>query len=166
MVDTVKLLHQQCIEIKLTCYVCIYVYTYNNIFLIWMNIHIVTCMFICPKLLLSWTCKFLKHIVPVSGQLLGGLLSSITRGASLVIFVYWRILSTDIILFSALHMFHITEACNTFRLIPYVTANPAIPATNPMQKNLILNWREVHYLIITLYVLVKHECFWFIFVSK
>lgn len=143
-----------------------YVNTYNNIFLMCVNIHKLICMLLCPKLLLSLTCKFLKHIVPVSGQLLGGLLSSITRGASLVIFVYWRILSTDIILFSALHMFHITEACNTFRLIPYVTANPAIPATNPMQKNLIFNSWEVRYLMITLYVLVKHEWLWFIFVSK
>jgi len=36
-------------------------------------------------------------------------------------------------------MFHITEACSTFRLIPYVTASPAIPVTNPMQKNVMLN---------------------------
>lgn len=82
---------------------------------------------LCHKFLLSQTCKFSKHIVPVSGQLLGGREFSITRGASLAIFVYCRILSTDIILFSALQMFHITEACKTFRLIPYVTAKPAMP---------------------------------------
>jgi len=58
---------------------------------------------------------------------LDGLLFSITSGASLARFEYWRILSTDIILFSALQIFHITEACKTFKLIPYVTANPAMP---------------------------------------
>ena len=73
------------------------------------------------------TCRFLKQIGPTCGQLVGGLVSSITRGASLVRFEYCRILSTEIILFSALHMFHIIEACKTFRLIPYVTANPAMP---------------------------------------
>lgn len=84
---------------------------------------------LCPKFSWYQTCKFWKDIVPVSGQFLGGRQFSITRGDSLAKFVYWRILSTDIILFSALQMFHITEACKTFRLIPYVTANPAMPVT-------------------------------------
>lgn len=64
------------------------------------------------------TCKLLKQIVPIDGQFCGGLWSSITRGASLAILEYCKILSTDIILFSALHMFHIIEACWTFRFSP------------------------------------------------
>lgn len=84
------------------------------------------------------TCRFLKQIVPTCGQLIGGLVSSSTRGASLVRFEYCIILSTEIILFSALHMFHIIEACKTFRLIPYVTANPAMPVGIKREK-LVLN---------------------------
>ena len=29
-------------------------------------------------------------------------------------------------------MFHIIEACNTFKFIPYVTANPAMPVKSPI----------------------------------
>lgn len=65
-----------------------------------------------------FTCKFVKEIVPISGQFVEGLLFSITRGASLARFEYWRIRSTDIILFSALHIFHMTDACRTFKFIP------------------------------------------------
>jgi hypothetical protein len=61
-------------------------------------------------------------------------LSLITRGASLGMEVYWRILSTDIILFSKLQRIQIKLNCAEFRLIPYVTANPAMPS----QKTKIL----------------------------
>ena len=63
---------------------------------------------------------------PCDGQEGSGRFSSITRGGSLGIEVYWRILSTDIIMFSKLQKFHITQACNILRLSPYVTAKPAI----------------------------------------
>ena len=82
------------------------------------------------------TFKFVNWIVPISGQFPGGLWSSITKGASLAMFEYWRILSTDIILFSALHKFQITEACWTFKLMPYVTASPAMPVEYSLGKSL------------------------------
>lgn len=31
-------------------------------------------------------------------------------------------------------MFHMTEACKTFKFIPYVTANPAMPAKKKKTK--------------------------------
>ena len=80
------------------------------------------------------TCRFWIATSPCDGQRLSGLLSSITRGGSLGIEVYWSILSTDIILFSMLQRFHITHACNMFRLSPYVTANPATPANKEIEK--------------------------------
>lgn len=80
---------------------------------------------LCEKL--GYTCKFWKHIVPVSGQFLGGLHSSISKGASLLILEYCSILSTDIILFSVLQTFQMIDASWPLRFNPYVTANPAIP---------------------------------------
>lgn len=38
------------------------------------------------------------------------------------------------ILFSQSHKFHITEACNMFRLSPYVTAKPAMALEMGKQK--------------------------------
>jgi hypothetical protein len=49
------------------------------------------------------------------------------RGGSAGMLIYCRILSTDIILFSKVHMLQTTHACSMFRLSPYVTARPAIP---------------------------------------
>ena len=57
-------------------------------------------------------------IVPYHGHLSIGLYSSITKGDSLGMFENCRILSTEIILFSTSHKFHITHACKTLRLRP------------------------------------------------
>jgi hypothetical protein len=40
-------------------------------------------------------------------------------------------------------MFHITEACKTFKLIPYVTANPAMPVTNRKRRYSSIPMRSI-----------------------
>lgn len=67
-------------------------------------------------------------ISPCDGQEGSGWFSFILRGGSLGMQVYWSILSTDIILFSMLQSLNIVEACNLFRLSPYVTTKPAMPS--------------------------------------
>lgn len=64
---------------------------------------------------------------PVSGHFGSGLLSLRTEGASLGMQLNRIILSTEIILFSTLHAFQITQACRILIFIPYVTASPAKP---------------------------------------
>lgn len=93
---------------------------------------------------LYWTWRFSSCILPCVGHSSFGLQSSITRGASLGILVNWRILSTDIILFSTLHRFHITHAWSTFRLKPYVAASPAKPEMEQLvhQFGIEILWRE------------------------
>lgn len=76
-------------------------------------------------LYLTW--RLLSSIVPVIGHSGSGLQFSIINGASLAMRENCKILSTEIILFSTLHMFHITQAWSTFRLRPYVAASPARP---------------------------------------
>lgn len=75
-------------------------------------------------------------------------------------FEYWRILSTDIILFSALQIFHITEACKTFRLIPYVTANPAMPVE--YKATSVLCFWCLGFLLVLYITTLRKNNFWYL----
>ena len=88
-------------------------------------------------LVFAHTCKLSRHIVPSDGHSWGGMESCISNGASLGIFEYCIILSTEIILFTSLHRFHVIVARKTLRFNPYVTANPTMPACHGCQCSII-----------------------------
>lgn len=121
------------IETKLSpnCTMCMLVANYDSWLCI--NMHIILGAFV-----ISYTSKFLKHIVPTCGQLVVGRQPSISRGASLGILEYCIILSTEIILLSTLHIFQMIVASCELRVNPYVTASPAMPVQHAHEISLRL----------------------------